>query len=172
MYELKENTTGGKAVYKTLFNVSKEDDILIFEFYASHCSFNSFSDKFNDPIYNGDVVEVFIDLKEENHYLEIEVAPNGTMFVADIKNINGEFNGTLLNGDGITSQIMKNNSDLIVKITLNSKNYDISEDAKFNAFRIDTDNKKANRHLFALSPTLCGSFHKHEKFLSLKDYLN
>ena len=64
MLELKDNFTGEKAIYKTLLNIEKQDDVLIFEFYASHCSFYSYSDKFNDPIYNGDVVEVFIKTKE------------------------------------------------------------------------------------------------------------
>ena len=52
---------------------------MIFEFSAYDSSLNSFSNIDNDELYNGDVVEVFLDLGDEVYY-EFEVAPNGASF--------------------------------------------------------------------------------------------
>lgn len=167
MLELKDNITGKRAIYKTLLNIEKQDDYLVFEFYASHCSFFSYSHKFNDPIYNGDVVEVFIKTKEENHYLEIELAPNGTLFIGDIFNDGKRRELTMLENKGIIAETKKNNCDLMAKLIIPYKNYNISEDIVFNAFRIETDGGKSNAHLFALNPTMCDTFHILEAFISL-----
>ena len=170
MFELKENITGQKAIYKTLLNIEKQDNVLVFEFYASHCSFYSASNKFNDPIYNGDVVEVFIKTKENNHYLEVELAPNGTLFIGDIFNDGKSRVLTMLENKGIIAETKKNNRDLMAKLIIPYKKYNIPEDIEFNAFRIDTDDGKVNAHLFALNPTLCKTFHKPEAFVNLKNY--
>jgi len=174
MFTLKENITGQEAIYKTLFSVNKQENKLIFEFYSSHCSFNSYSTINNDKIYQGDVVEIFITGKTPNHYYEIEVAPNGTIFLEDILNPGENPSGFgFLNPNKIHAKTLKINNDLATSIILDLNEFpDVSEDSMFNAFRIDTDNEKSDKHLFALSPTMCGSFHRPKAFVKLSDFLN
>ena len=38
----------------------------------------------------------------------------------------------------------------------------MNSENKLNAFRIETDGERLEKHLFALNPTLCNSFHKSE----------
>lgn len=158
---LKENITGEKACYKTEFSYRKCYKYLRFTFKAHHSALNSYSDKYNDELYKADVCELFIRYGKENHYYEIEVAPNGATFLADIENINGNFHGNLIDDCFIktTSKIKKDS--YTVKILI-PKSYIKTRKIEFNAFRIETDGERPEKHLFALHPTLCGSFHKPE----------
>ena len=79
MERLVDNRSGKEVEPKTLLSVNRINDTLIFEFSAYDSSFNSFSNIDNDELYNGDVVEVFLDLGDEFYY-EFEVAPNGASF--------------------------------------------------------------------------------------------
>ena len=91
---LKENTNNGHVLHPTELSVRRENDYVVFTFVAKRSSFYSAGNKYNDPLYDGSVVEVFIDYGKANHYYEVEVAPNGAVFLADIENINGK---TLIN---------------------------------------------------------------------------
>lgn len=157
----KENITGNIACYKTKFKYKKGLKFLHFTFKAFDSSLTSYSNKYNDPLYKADVCELFIKYGKENHYYEIEVAPNGTIFLSDIENINGKFRGTLIEKCFIkTSSRIKNNTYL-VSISI-PKKYIKTKNIEFNAFRIETDGEKPEKHLFALNPTLCNSFHRME----------
>lgn len=158
---LRENITGEKACYKTEFKFRKGLKNLVFKYKAYNSSFNSYSNKYNDELYRGDVCELFIKYGKENHYYEIEVAPNGATFLADIENINGIFKGELINECFVkTSAVIK---DDYYEVTISvPKSFIKTKKIEFNAFRIDTDGVKSDAHLFALHPTLCGSFHKSE----------
>lgn len=161
---LKENTNNGHVLHPTELSVRRENDYVVFTFVAKRSSFYSAGNKYNDPLYDGSVVEVFIDYGKANHYYEVEVAPNGAVFLADIENINGK---TLINcldncfvktdvkidGDAYTATI---------KIPLEKIK---TERPKVNAFRIEfVDNKQ---YLYALNPTLCDKFHRMEYFIDL-----
>lgn len=158
---LKENITGGKACYKTTLKCKESKDSYIFKFKAFHSSFFSISDKYNSNLYDGDVCEVFIEYGEKDHYYEVEVAPNGAVFLANIHNDGTSFKGTLIDDCFVktSAQIHKNYYYVVMEIPKDKIKMD---KIKFNAFRIDTDGGKTNAHLFALHPTLCGSFHKKE----------
>ena len=54
--EFKDNITGEKAIYKTEFDIKIEGNKLVLNYSAKHSKFYSYSDKFNDDIYKGDVV--------------------------------------------------------------------------------------------------------------------
>lgn len=158
-----ENITGKKACYKTTFHYVKGFRFLHFYYHAHQTTFNSYSDTYNANLYQGDVCELFIRYGKKNHYYEIEVAPNGAVFLADIENINDVFKGTLIEKCFIKTKVKryKNSYKVTIKIP---KEYIKTKKLQFNAFRIDTDGEKPDKHLFALHPTMCGSFHK-EKFI-------
>ena len=159
---LKENITGNKACYKTLFKFKKGIKHLHFRFDAFNSTFNSYSNKYNDNLYQADVCEIFIRYGKENHYYEIEVAPNGTIFLADITNINDKFSGNLLSECFVKAYAKICKNKYIVKISI-PKNIIRTNPIEFNAFRIETDGEAPEKHLFALHPTMCSSFHKNKQ---------
>lgn len=155
---LKENITGQKACYKTKLTYRKGCKNLFFKFVATSPQLYSFSDKYNSELYRGDVCEIFIKYGKENHYYEIEVAPNGAIFLADIENDGTGFKGELLSDCFISATSKINKKGYVVKIKI-PRSYIKTDKIKFNAFRIDTEGGNENRHLFALHPTLCATFH-------------
>lgn len=159
--ELLDNRTGNTSEVKTYFEVKKKNSFLEFYFEAFDSSLNSYSNKDNDALYNGDVVEVFLDLGFED-YFEFEVAPNGATFVATIKNIKPTF----ISRDFFKSDVVIVGNNYYVKINLDLSKFDYKF-IKFNAFRIETKRIRSNYILQALSPTLTNSFHVREKFVEL-----
>lgn len=168
MYYLKENCTGKKAIYETSLDILKTEENIVFSFVAKHCSFNSYSDKFNDNLFSGDALEVFIDRNEDNHYLEIEVAPNGTLFIANI-DYNDGVNRHIhyLPNKGVAALINKKDDELHCKLIIDREVFNLKDNLKFNAYRIETDGTTPEKHLFALNPTLIFNFHVPNKFISL-----
>ena len=158
---LKENITGAEACYKTEFKYRKCCKYLCFTFKAHHSALDSYSDKYNDELYRGNVCELFIKYGKENHYYEIEVAPNGATFLADIENINGNFKGTLIDDCFVKTNAKVKKNAYMVRILI-PKSFIKTKKIEFNAFRIETDGERPEKHLFALNPTLCNSFHKSE----------
>lgn len=159
--ELFENTTGKKACYKTDVRVYKTIKNIVFKFRANTSKFNSYSNKYNDKLYLGDVCEIFIKYGKENHYYEIEVAPNGATFLSDITNINNKFSGELIDPCFIKTSSKCKKDCYKVKIVI-PKKFIKTKKIEFNAFRIDTDGTTPEKHLFALHPTLCRTFHRIE----------
>ena len=88
-YELKNNTTGGDMPdFKTTVEVTMTDTDLIFEFDCKNSKFFSASDKYNGPLFNGDVCEAFICTDgSRKFYYEIEVAPNNVVFLYKMENL-------------------------------------------------------------------------------------
>lgn len=158
---LKENKTGAEACYKTEFKYRKCCKYLCFIFKAHHSALDSYSDKYNDELYRGNVCELFIKYGKENHYYEIEVAPNGATFLADIENINSNFKGNLIGDCFVKTSAKIKKSGYTVRILM-PKSFIKTKKIEFNAFRIETDGERPEKHLFALHPTLCNSFHKIE----------
>ena len=161
---LKENCKNGPIIHPTYFSVTKKDDLFIFSFEAMKSSLFSAHNKYNDPIYEGCVVEVFIEYGKKNHYYEVEVAPNGTVFLADIENIDGKTHIFCIDDCSVKSN---------VKIDVDCYNVTIqipvekikTESPKFNAFRIEVADGK--QYLYALNPTMCDWFHRMEFFIDL-----
>lgn len=165
--KLKENITGNKAIYDTEFELTNDQENLIVSFTAYHASLNSYSDIYNDELYNGNVVEIFIQTNDKNKYFEIEVAPNNANFLALITNDGVSFKGELIPNNFVKSYVDIKNDIWKTKILVPLKEIEANnlKEIKYNAFRIDTDNEITNKHLFAISPTKCGTFHKMESFI-------
>lgn len=174
MIKLKDNITGEKACYNTDISIKNIGKSLIFEFFCDNNSNNSYTNIYNGEIYKGDAVEVFIYLGEKDHYLELEVAPNGTLFLANIHNIDRQILDTqFLDNDILKATSSRDGNKWIVKTELDISKFNIDlKDIEINVLRIETDNQKSDKHLFALSPTLCGFFHCRKSFVKLLDYLD
>ncbi|MBQ7374021.1 MAG: carbohydrate-binding family 9-like protein [Clostridia bacterium] len=166
MVELKDNVTGEKTPFKTILEYSRFGNNMLFKFTCEKSKRFSAYSEHNEPIYRGDVCEVFICTGEDlSEYYEIEVAPNGATFFAKIKNNDGQL---------VTSFLEKNFTS---KVTLTESGYDVeilipfdavnagAHPIRFNAYRIETEGGYENRHLLALSPTKRPFFHCPESFV-------
>lgn len=164
--KLKENITGQKAIYDTDISFEINDKVIYLDFIARHSKLFSYSDKYNDALYNGDACEIFVDYGNRTHYLEIEVAPNNTLFIALVDKIDKSL--TFLENNFVESKTEKylDGYKASLIIDLKALDKDVTE-IKYNIFRIETDGGKENAHLFALNPTLCGTFHVQDKFLKI-----
>ena len=160
MQYLFDNRTGKKAIPETLISYKKEDNKLLFEFIAKDSSLSSYSNKDNDEIYRGDVVEIFLDFGDE-YYYEFEVAPNGTTFIAKI--INGI--PLFIKNDFFKSKVIIDGQTYKVNMVIDLDKFKQIKHIKFNAFRIETKGIKQDYILQALSPTLKDTFHVRDKFI-------
>ena len=163
MKQLFDNRTGkiGKPI--TDFDYRKSGNLLVFEFVAYESSLTSYSNINNDKLYEGDVVEVFLDIGEEGYY-EFEVAPNGATFIARINNLVPTF----IENNMFKSEVEICDDTYKVKMTIDLSKFKNIKEIKFNAFRIETKGIEKDYILQAYSPTLCGSFHKRDKFVSIE----
>lgn len=165
-FTLKENTTCLESPFLTTVEVSLVNNTLTFTFDCKNSRFNSYSSKYNDELWRSDVVEVFLATKKGDHYYEIEVAPNNTLFLGDITNINNDLSLKFLDNTFIKHNVVINGDDYkaTIEIDLSSLDREILE---FNCFRIETQGDNSSQTLIALSPTLCESFHRRDKFIHL-----
>lgn len=162
--QLLENYTGKIPFIKTDFSYIRSEDKIIFYFKAYNSSLFSYCDYDNGEIYNGDACEIFLDIGEENKYLEIEVAPNGKRFVANICNRAITF----IDDDFLKTNVEIKGKDYFVTMEFDLNKLKNPQKMFFNAFRIETEGKEPNKNLLALNPTLCNTFHVREKFIELK----
>lgn len=160
--KLLDNRTGNTIEPHTDFSVEKDDNFLFFHFSAYDSSLNSYSNKNNDELYLGDVVEVFLDFGDE-YYYEFEVAPNGATFLATIINVKPTF----IVNDFFTSSVRIEGNNYFVEMRINLSKFKNKNNIRYNAFRIETKKIKTNLILQALSPTLSDTFHVRDKFLYL-----
>ncbi len=170
-YILKENILGNESKYLTKLNVSFTNDSIIFDFESYDSKLYNAGSIFNDPLYNGDVVEVFLCLNNDlNHYYEIEVSPNNTRWFSYITNdLNGTFSGKYLNDLIFSSvQIIDNNYFTKIIVPFKVINYDGKSNILFNAFRIETEGGIINKNLLSVYPTLKNTFHDPYSFKILE----
>ena len=164
MKRLVNNRNGKDIKPETFVSYEVKDGKLIFNFVAHDSSLNSYSNIDNAKLFNGDVVEVFLDVGDEFYY-EFEVAPNGATFVATI--LNGEI--TFVPNNFFKEEVVVKDKDYFVKMIIDLTKLGTVKHVKFNAFRIETKGKKPNLILQALSPTLSNTFHDKECFIELVD---
>lgn len=157
-----DNRTGEIGVPETLLSFERNDNLLSFSFEAFDSSLNSYSNIHNDKLFNGDVVEVFLDFGDEFYY-EFEVAPNGATFVAKILNRQIIF----IDDSFFTASASINGNSYKVTMNIDVSKLKHNANIKFNAYRIETKGIKSDYILQALSPTLCDTFHMREKFIDL-----
>ena len=161
-YRLFDTRTGKLEEPITNFSFEKLNNVLICSFEAKDSSLNSYSNKNNDDLYLGDVVELFLDLGSDFYY-EFEVAPNNATFVAKIVNSKPVF----IDSSFFESEVKIIDKDYYVQMKIDLSNLDKYEEIKINAFRIETKGIKSELILQALSPTLCNTFHVRDKFVKI-----
>ena len=163
MFYLKNNFTGEISKPKTLVDIKRIGNKIIFNFEAHDSCLYSYSNENNSDLWRACVCEVFLDLGDDFYY-EFEVAPNGATFIAKIKNrVITFFEQNFFTS---TSRIDGKTYYVSMTIDLDKIGYQIKE-IKYNCFRVETKPNKKEQNLSALNPTLCGTFHVKDKFLTL-----
>jgi len=172
LYYFKENTSGGETLFTTSLYTEKTSTEFVFRFDCSKSKCFSAYEGFNEPLYMGDVTEIFLCTdKSKKTYYEIEAAPNGACFFALINNPAGD--GTDLSHEFLPRKIIVSVGKLKggylteIRVPFSSVNYFDGEFVEFNAFRIETEGGIPEKNLLALNPTLCGFFHKTSAFIKL-----
>lgn len=175
MFRLKENINGCYLPFDTTVTVKENDEAFVFSFFAENSRFYCPFSNYNEDHWMGDVCEIFIGSKSTpERYYEIEVSPENAIFVAKVTNHGvGNFELEMVPENNLVkTKAWKEGDDYFVEIALIKSAFGVSaEDVEFNALRVETDGGVPNKYLFALSPTLCDTFHKREAFVPLKDYI-
>ena len=162
MAVLLDNFTGQKPKKLTDFNYIKDNNVVTFNFNCYDSAIYSFSNKDNDDLWRGCVAEVFLDTGLDFYY-EFEVAPNGAVFAAKIRNRKIEY---------IDPSIIKAKATIVgdnyqVQLIVDLRELELGNELKFNAFRVENKKGETAQQLQALNPTLCETFHVREKFKRL-----
>lgn len=165
-YSFRENRTGGEAGV-CRFRYFSRADALVFCFSVRDDQIVSPYERDNDEIYMGDAAEVFLSPDGDlTRYKELEVSPFGVRFYGNIRSDGiGAFTLEKI-PPAFSAETRLEEGGWSAEITLPFSalgNYD-REKMKFNAFCLD---KRAGgeQRLYALNPTLCGSFHRPRFFL-------
>ena len=146
----------------TEFNYVKNANLITFNFDCHDSALYSFTDKDNDDLWRGCVVEVFLDTGLDFYY-EFEAAPNGAVFAAKIRNRKIEY---------IDPSIIKAKATVVgngyqIQLIVDLNKLEKGDELKFNAFRVENKKGETVQQLQALNPTLCETFHVREKFIRL-----
>ena len=173
-YILKNTRTGEEIPeFHTVVNVTLTDKELIFEFDCKNSQCFSAGNKYNDPIFDGDVCEAFICTDgNRNHYYEIEIAPNGTQFLKKVVNLGSpddyELEAVEESFLDVKTEICGNDYKVRFSMPLDKIGYDPKIGILYNIYRIETEGGETDKHLLAMNPTLKSRFHCPEAFVELK----
>ena len=85
-YTLKDNFSGKEPKKVTEVTFFSKDDSLKLLFICFDSDIISKGKSYNDRLYEGDVVELFLTLGERNRYLELEVNPDGVEYAGVVEN--------------------------------------------------------------------------------------
>ena len=168
VYLLKENVTGAENG-ECRFRFVREGENLRFFFDVDDDEIVSPFAADNENIYEGDAVEVFLSPDGDlTFYKELEVSPYGVRFYGNIRS-DGVKNGALEKippAFRAKTALRKGGWRAEIELPLSALIGFDPDKARMNAFRLD---KRADgdQRLYALNPTLCGSFHRPAFFLGI-----
>ena len=173
-FQLKNNRTGEEIPeFATNVEITMTEKELIFDFDCKNSQFFSASNEYNGPLFDGDVCEAFICTEDDiNHYYEIEVAPNGCVFLNKVKNNGGGGQTVDLypiedNFVKVDVKLLRNDYKLKFSVPLSKIGYDEKVGIRCNVLRIETEGGITDKNLLAVSPTLVSDFHYPQFFIKL-----
>lgn len=179
IYQLKNCRNGKKARYYTTVEILENDGVLTFKFVADRSKYNCPNRGYNGIHSEGDACEILIGTDPNRKvYYEIEISPKNELMIAKMtyegtdKKKNPILEIDFVEKSFITSNVILTDTGYVAELSFDKKNV-LSGDGEmyFNAYRLETDGKKMEKHLFALNPTMRGKFHVPEYYVFLKDYI-
>ena len=163
----------GLSNEKTRFSTTADEREWRFYFECEEEFFSPKHTRYNDPLYDGDIVELMITLGDKNRYLEVEVNQNNANYCVLIDNLDGQGNIRIefLRENPVKSlvKVEKNrwSCDIIIPFErLNRLGFNV-DNAYMNAFRQDYDAEN-KLSLYSLSPAKSDTFHKIDAFLKVE----
>lgn len=167
--QLVDNVTGkvGKEICTLEYYRDKKNLYFNFECTTYKESYTSYGEKYNDKLWKGDVVEVFITLGIKNHYLELETNPNGLDYavIVDNKDGVGDIDLTYIDRCYSSNVQVKNmvwSTSMILPIANLEKLGYVNSDAAINFYRQSYFGEEANQYSY--SPTKIRQFHVSNAF--------
>lgn len=166
---LKDNYNHSAPVKKTGVTLYFEDEGLKLLFICQDSAIISKGKSYNDKLYEGDTVELFLTLGEKERYLELEVNPDGVEYAVVVKHSGKEMDITPLEEPPFFTNTVKTGEGWMTSweiplAKLEKLGFD-RNNAYFNIFRQDYDGGRLN--LYALSPTGKDTFHDIQSFIKL-----
>jgi hypothetical protein len=169
--QLLENTSGVQPRLRTNVKAVWTSELVCFRFECEDDHIVASYKLRDEPLYEEDVVEIFIDeVGDGHHYQEYEVSPHNILFDALIENdLAGSIQINLKwNAAGIqtaVSQVSKNSYVYSINIphSVFSTAPHCGLEWRVNFYRID-DDLQGNRHYSAWSPTGILNFHMPSHF--------
>ncbi|MFE5317594.1 carbohydrate-binding family 9-like protein [Paenibacillus sp. NPDC056579] len=176
--ELADSPTGERAALRTVVQCCRDSIALYFRFECQDDFVISSYTERDEPLYEQDVVEIFIDeTGNGTRYMEIELSPNNVIFDAIVTNHNFTKPGGRLEVD--TSWDMEGLQTSVTRDDNGAFHYQIvmpldqfasvpaeGDSWRINFYRIDQE-VSGVRHYSAWSPTYNPSFHAAERFGTL-----
>lgn len=167
-YTLRENTAGGEDG-GCRFSCRFAADALRFCFDVRDDDIVSPFARDNDDLWQGDAVEVFLSPNGDlSRYVELEVSPFGLRFFGEITDVSESAHTLTKLPPPFSARAERTAEGYRVTIDLPVRvlrGFD-RDRMKLNAFRLDKRSDGV-QNLYALHPTLCGSFHKPAFFVGL-----
>ncbi|MEG1608662.1 MAG: carbohydrate-binding family 9-like protein [Clostridia bacterium] len=172
---LKNNIDGNEALEQTRVSCWRDNDSLYFEFCCDTSAegYTSFGKNYNDKLWMGNVVEVFITLGDKKKYIEIETNPNGVNYAVKVDNKDGvgDFELTFLEEGQYLSMVAVNGKEWTTWIAMPIEKLEKLGFDKNNAFinmyrQSYIDQNEPN--LYAYSPTMLPKFHICDAFAKLE----
>lgn len=167
---LVDNCDGGVPYQATEVAIGRDDNALVVRFDCRETAPVSKGKQYNDPLWEGDIVELLITTDASDRYLEIEINPDGIGYAVLIDNRDGEgdiaieplavppFTAEAACCDGGWTTTFKVPFDRLKQLGWDP------ERCRLNLYRQDFD-RQGNLHLSALSPTMSATFHKPRAFV-------
>ncbi len=171
-YDMLDCLTGGEPYQKTQVTASIDETHLRLTFSGRNVCPKAMHSTYNAPLYEGDIYELLMTLDAPNRYLEVEIDPNGTLYVVIITNRDGEGDIEIEYLDTHRIEAMTDirgelwTADLTLDMQwLRSLGY--QEPVFWNLLRQDFG-EDGVLHLSCVSPTYAPSFHKPKAFVEVK----
>lgn len=126
----------------------------------------------DDPLYEQDVVEVFIDeTGNGSRYMELELSPNNVVFDAMVDNDGTSYKGNIeWDCVGMETRVRSSEAYRTYDLKIPLVHFQIkpgkSTEWRINFYRIDED-RNGKRHFQAWSPTMKEDFHVPHRFGTL-----
>jgi len=170
---LREVVTGERPRLRTDVKACWTSDALHIRFECEDDFIAAEMTRRDDPLYDEDVVEVFIDEEGSGRaYMEFEINPLNTIFDARIVNdTKGSIQvDTAWDAEGLATAVTREGETYKYDIALPLSNFEKRPEAgttwRWNVYRIDRD-PQGERHFWAWSPTGAVDFHRSHRFGTL-----
>lgn len=166
---LKGVVSGEKPKQETIAKLLWDENFLYVAFDCEDYEIKAKMTRYNDPIYDEDVVEIFIgDDKNPNSYIEIEVNPNNAILHYLIRNDGKQNFSYERREEVILSAVVRTENKTCYELAIPANEFldSLKEGLRwrFNLYRID---RGETDEYTAFSPTGIVNYHVPEKFADL-----